>query len=699
LKKQPGIPGETMTAASTGAKRYPHLLEPLDLGFVKLRNRALMGSMHTGLEEAKNGFDRLARFYADRARGGVGLIVTGGIGPNEEGAVFQHAAKMNTPEEAEQHRVITDAVHEADGKICMQILHAGRYAYHPGLVAPSAIQAPINPMKPRALDEDGIEKQIADYVSCAALAQQAGYDGVEIMGSEGYFINQFIVKHTNDRTDRWGGSYENRIRLPIEIVRRVRERVGEKFILIYRLSMLDLIEDGSTWEEVVQLAKEIEKAGATIINTGIGWHEARVPTIATSVPRGAFSKVTGRLKDEVSIPLVTTNRINMPEVAEKILAEGDADMVSMARPFLADAELVQKAIEDRAQEINTCIGCNQACLDHTFSGKLTSCLVNPRACHETELNYVKTAEPRKIAVVGAGPAGLAFASVAAERGHSVTLFDDGKEIGGQFNVAKLIPGKEEFYETLRYYKVMLDKYGVDVRLNNRVSADDLKAGGFDHVVLASGVKPRTPDIEGIDHPKVIGYLDALLQRKPVGQKVAVIGAGGIGFDVSEFIVHKGTSAALDSAHFMREWGVDLTVEHRGGIKGMTPEMPEPAREVYLLQRKTSKVGKDLGKTTGWIHRTSLKHRQVQMVPGVAYRKIDDEGLHVTITPKGAEQGEDRVLPVDTIIVCAGQDPLRELQANLEQAGVNVHLIGGADVAAELDAKRAIDQGSRLAAAL
>jgi len=688
-----------MTAASTGAKRYPHLLEPLDLGFVKLRNRALMGSMHTGLEEAKNGFDRLARFYADRARGGVGLIVTGGIGPNEEGAVFQHAAKMNTPEEAEQHRVITDAVHEADGKICMQILHAGRYAYHPDLVAPSAIQAPINPMKPRALDEDGIEKQIADYVSCAALAQQAGYDGVEIMGSEGYFINQFIVKHTNDRTDRWGGSYENRIRLPIEIVRRVRERVGEKFILIYRLSMLDLIEDGSTWEEVVQLAKEIEKAGATIINTGIGWHEARVPTIATSVPRGAFSKVTGRLKDEVSIPLVTTNRINMPEVAEKILAEGDADMVSMARPFLADAELVQKAIEDRAQEINTCIGCNQACLDHTFSGKLTSCLVNPRACHETELNYVKTAEPRKIAVVGAGPAGLAFASVAAERGHSVTLFDDGKEIGGQFNVAKLIPGKEEFYETLRYYKVMLDKYGVDVRLNNRVSADDLKAGGFDHVVLASGVKPRTPDIEGIDHPKVIGYLDALLERKPVGQRVAVIGAGGIGFDVSEFIVHKGTSAALDSAHFMREWGVDLTVEHRGGIKGMTPEMPEPAREVYLLQRKTSKVGKDLGKTTGWIHRTSLKHRQVQMVPGVAYRKIDDEGLHVTITPKGAEQGEDRVLPVDTIIVCAGQDPLRELQANLEQAGVNVHLIGGADVAAELDAKRAIDQGSRLAAAL
>jgi 2,4-dienoyl-CoA reductase (NADPH2) len=655
--------------------------------------------MHTGLEEAKNGFDRLARFYADRARGGVGLIVTGGIGPNEEGAVFQHAAKMSTPEEAEKHKVITQAVHEADGRICMQILHAGRYAYHPGLVAPSAIQAPINPLKPKALDEEGIEKQINDYVNCAELAQQAGYDGVEIMGSEGYFINQFIVKHTNDRSDRWGGSYENRIRLPIEIVRRVRERVGEKFILIYRLSMLDLIEDGSTWEEVVQLAKAIEKAGATIINTGIGWHEARVPTIATSVPRGAFTKVTRRLKDEVSIPLVTTNRINMPDVAEKILAEGDADMVSMARPFLADAELVKKAAEDRSQEINTCIGCNQACLDHTFSGKLTSCLVNPRACHETELNYVRTAEPAKIAVVGGGPAGLAFATVAAERGHAVTLFDDGKEIGGQFNLAKRIPGKEEFYETLRYYRVMLDKYGVDIRLNNRVNAEDLKAGGFDHVVLATGVKPRTPDIEGIDHPKVISYLDALLERKPVGQKVAVIGAGGIGFDVSEFIVHKGTSAALDPEHFMREWGVDLTVQHRGGIKGMTPEMPEPAREVYLLQRKTSKVGKNLGKTTGWIHRTSLKHRQVQMVPGVSYRKIDDEGLHVTITPKDAEQGEDRILPVDTVIVCAGQDPLRELQQDLEDAGVKVHLIGGADVAAELDAKRAIDQGSRLAAEL
>ncbi|SFM14619.1 oxidoreductase [Marinobacter zhejiangensis] len=680
-----------------GLAKYPNLLKPLDLGFTSLRNRVLMGSMHTNLEEAKHGFERLAAFYAERARGGVGLIVTGGIGPNAEGCVFKGSAKLDTEAESDEHKLVTQAVHEAGGKICMQILHAGRYAYSPELVAPSAIQAPINPFTPNELDEAGVEKQIQDYVNCAALAQRAGYDGVEIMGSEGYFINQFIVSHTNHRTDQWGGSYENRIRLPLEIVRRVREQVGEEFIIIYRLSMLDLIEDGSTWEEVVQLAKGIEKAGATIINTGIGWHEARVPTIATSVPRAAFTEVTARLRSEVNVPLVTTNRINMPDVAEKVLAEGHADMVSMARPFLADADLVIKAEEDRAEEINTCIGCNQACLDHTFEGKLTSCLVNPRACHETELAYVKTAKPKAIAVVGAGPAGLAFATVAAERGHKVTLFDAGSEVGGQFNIAKRIPGKEEFYETLRYFRVMLDKHGVDVRLNTRVSVEDLVAGGYDEVVLATGIMPRLPNIEGIDHPKVMGYLDAILGRKPVGRKVAVIGAGGIGFDVSEFIVHQGESPSLNAEHFMKEWGVDLTVGHRGGVRGVTPELPEAAREVFLLQRKTSKVGQNLGKTTGWIHRTSLKNRNVQMVPGVTYRKIDDQGLHVTITPKGAEQGEDRVLDVDSIIVCAGQDPLRELQKGLEDTGASVHLIGGADVAAELDAKRAINQGSRLAA--
>ncbi|MFE8071916.1 NADPH-dependent 2,4-dienoyl-CoA reductase [Marinobacteraceae bacterium S3BR75-40.1] len=682
-----------MAANTATENRYPHLLKPLDLGFTTLRNRVLMGSMHTGLEETKNGFEKMAAFYAERARGGVGLIVTGGIAPNKQGVVMQGASRMDSEEEAGHHKVVTQAVHEAGGKICMQILHAGRYAYTPDLVAPSAVQAPINPFKPRELSDEEIEGQIDDFARCAALAKQAGYDGVEIMGSEGYFINQFIVSRVNKRTDRWGGSYENRIRLPLEIVRRVREAAGDDFIIIYRLSMIDLVEDGSTWDEVVHLAKEIEKAGATIINTGIGWHEARVPTIATMVPRGAFTKVTKRLMGEVSIPLVTTNRINMPDVAEKVLAEGDADMVSMARPFLADADLVAKAEEGREAEINTCIGCNQACLDHTFQAKLTSCLVNPRACHETELNYLPAKERKKIAVIGAGPAGLAFSSVAAERGHEVTLFDAGSEVGGQFNVAKLIPGKEEFYETLRYFQTMLDKHGVDVRLNTRVSADDLAGKGYDHIILATGVSPRTPEIPGIDHPKVVGYLDALQQRKPVGRKVAVMGAGGIGFDVSEFLTHEGPSPSLDTEHFMEEWGVDLTVEHRGGIEGVEAKKPQVPREVYLLQRKTSKVGKNLGKTTGWIHRSSLKMRNVQMVPGVQYTRIDDDGLHVTIND------EPRVLDVDTIVVCAGQEPLRELQAALTQAGENVHLIGGADVAAELDAKRAINQGSRLAAEL
>ncbi|MCF9003051.1 NADPH-dependent 2,4-dienoyl-CoA reductase [Pseudomonas syringae] len=677
------------------AAHYPHLLAPLDLGFTTLRNRTLMGSMHTGLEERPGGFERMATYFAERARGGVGLMVTGGIAPNEEGGVYDGAAKLTNAEEADRHRIVTRAVHEAGGKICLQILHAGRYAYSRKQVAPSAIQAPINPFTPRELDEEGIEKQIADFVTCSTLARSAGYDGVEIMGSEGYFINQFLAAHTNHRTDRWGGSYENRMRLAVEIVRRVREAVGAQFIIIFRLSMLDLVEGGSSWEEIVELAKAVEQAGATLINTGIGWHEARIPTIATKVPRAAFSKVTAKLRGSVNIPLITTNRINTPEVAERILSEGDADMVSMARPFLADPEFVNKAAAGHAERINTCIGCNQACLDHTFGGKLTSCLVNPRACHETELNYLPTLQIRKIAVVGAGPAGLAAATVAAQRGHEVTLFDSASEIGGQFNIAKRVPGKEEFAETLRYFRNKVQETGVQLRLGNRVKVADLLGAGFDEVILATGIAPRTPAIPGIDNPMVLSYLDVILQRKPVGRRVAVIGAGGIGFDVSEFLVHQGVATSLDREAFWKEWGIDTTLQARGGVAGVKPEVHAPARQVFLLQRKSSKVGDGLGKTTGWIHRTGLKNKQVQMLNAVQYLKIDDAGLHIRI----GEDGEEKLLAVDNVVICAGQDPLRELYDDLLNAGQSVHLIGGADVAAELDAKRAIDQGSRLAATL
>ena len=676
------------------ASHYPHLMAPLDLGFTTLRNRSLMGSMHTGLEEKPGGFERMAAYFAERAKGGVGLMVTGGIAPNDEGGVYSGAAKLSTAEEAEKHLVVTRAVHDAGGKICLQILHAGRYAYSPRQVAPSAIKAPINPFTPKELDEEGIEKQISDFVTCARLAQSAGYDGVEIMGSEGYFINQFLAAHTNHRTDRWGGCYENRMRLAVEIVRRVREAVGPNFIIIYRLSMLDLVAEGSVWSEIVQLAKAVEQAGATLINTGIGWHEARIPTIATKVPRGAFSKVTAKLRGSVNVPLITTNRINTPEIAEQILADGDADIVSMARPFLADPEFVNKAAAGRSDEINTCIGCNQACLDHTFGGKLTSCLVNPRACHETELNYLPTIAVKKIAVVGAGPAGLSAATVAAERGHQVTLFDSASEIGGQFNVAKRVPGKEEFFETLRYFGRKLQTTGVEVCLNTRVDVAQLLAGGFDEIILATGIAPRTPAIPGIDNPKVLSYLDVILQRKPVGARVAVIGAGGIGFDVSEFLVQQGVATSLDREAFWKEWGIDTRLEARGGVAGIKPEVHAPARQVFLLQRKASKVGDGLGKTTGWIHRTGLKNKQVQMLNSVEYLSIDNDGLHIRIG-----EGEPQVLPVDNIVICAGQDPLRELQDGLIAAGQNVHLIGGADVAAELDAKRAINQGSCLAAQL
>ncbi len=669
---------------------YPHMLAPLDLGFTTLKNRVLMGSMHTGLEEVADGHERMAAYFGERAKGGVGLIVTGGIGPNSEGGTHPNTKKLVTDEDIAGHKQITDAVHEHDGKICMQILHTGRYAYSPDQVAPSAIKSPINPFTPRALTDEEIFKQIDDFVFTSVQAQKAGYDGVEIMGSEGYFLNQFIAARTNQRDDDWGGSYENRIRLPIEVVRRIREAVGEHFIIIFRLSMLDLVDGGSTAEEVIQLGKAVEQAGATIINTGIGWHEAQIPTIATKVPRAAFTWVTARFRKELSVPVITSNRINTPEVAEEVLARGDADMVSMARPFLADPDFVIKAQENRSDEINTCIGCNQACLDHVFGGVMTSCLVNPRACHETELHIVATNEAKKIAVVGAGPAGLSAATTAASRGHQVTLFDGASEIGGQFNIAKQIPGKEEFYETLRYYGKQIEITGVNLQLNTRVTADELNNGGFDEVIIATGISPRMPAIEGIGHPKVLNYLDVIGDKKPVGQKVAIIGAGGIGFDTAEYITHSGEATSQNIPAFMKEWGIDMTFGSRSGIEGITAQ-PEPSpREVYLLQRKTTRVGKGLGKTTGWIHRAGLAMKGVRMMPGCDYSHIDDQGLHITV-------GDDpQILDVDTIIVCAGQDPLRELVDGLD---LPHHLIGGADEAGELDAKRAINQGTRLAAAM
>ncbi|MET7482312.1 NADPH-dependent 2,4-dienoyl-CoA reductase [Streptomyces sp. NPDC005538] len=669
--------------------RYPHLLNPLDLGFTTLPNRVLMGSMHVGLEEAERGFERMAEFYAARARGGVGLIVTGGIAPNEAGRPYEGGAKLTTDAEAAQHTAITAAVHREGGRIAMQILHFGRYAYHQDLVAPSPLQAPISPFPPRALTDAEVEQTIEDYARAARLARQAGYDGVEIMGSEGYLINEFIAAQTNHRDDRWGGSYENRMRFPVEIVRRVREAVGEDFIIVYRLSMLDLVPGGSTLDEVIRLAKAVEAAGATIINTGIGWHEARIPTIATSVPRGAYTWVTKKLMGAVSVPLVTTNRINTPELAEQLLADGHADMVSMARPMLADPDFVAKAAAGRSDAINTCIGCNQACLDHTFSGKITSCLVNPRACHETELVLAPTRLRKRVAVVGAGPAGLACVVSAAERGHQVTLYDAAAEIGGQLNVARQVPGKQEFDETLRYFRTRLAEHEVDVRLNTPVTAADLD--DYDEVVVATGVTPRTPDIPGVDHPSVVGYLDVLRDRVPVGDRVAILGAGGIGFDVAEFLTDGGDKASEDPAAYFRAWGVDMDYAAPGGLAA--PERPAPPRSVHLLQRKATKVGAGLGKTTGWIHRTELKHRGVTMVPGVQYDLIDDAGLHVTV------DGTSTILEVDTVVLCTGQDPRRDLYDELTAAGRSVHLIGGADVAAELDAKRAIKQGTEVAAAL
>jgi len=672
---------------------YPHLFQPLDLGFTTLKNRVLMGSMHTGLEELGD-WNRVAAYYAERARGGVALAVTGGIAPNVEGAVLPGACGLFSDKDIENHRHVTTRVHQEGGKIAMQILHAGRYAYSPKAVAPSAIKSPISPFPPAELNAEGIEKQIRDIVTAATRARHAGYDGVEIMGSEGYFLNQFLVTHTNKRTDEWGGCYENRMRLPVEVVRRVREAVGTDFIIIYRLSMIDLVPDGSTWKEVVQLAKAVEAAGATIINTGIGWHEARIPTIATSVPRRAFAWVTQKLMGEVTIPIVASNRINTPEVAESVLADGCSDMVSMARPFLADPNFVIKAEQGRADEIAPCIACNQACLDHTFAMKLTSCLVNPRACSETELNYPATDAPKSIAVVGAGPAGLSAATIAGGRGHKVTLFDKSNELGGQLNLAKQIPGKEEFWGLVDYFKRQVELCDIEVRLNTEATVENLK--GFDEVIIATGVLPRNPDIKGQDATNVHSYINVLNGTANIGRSVAVIGAGGIGFDVAEFLVSGDDSPTEHLDAWKREWGVGSPDQTRGGLAPGGPQAEAPKRQVYLLQRKAQKLGKGLGKTTGWIHRALLKMQHVDMIGGVNYEEISDMGLHISY---GEAHENPRILEVDNIVLCAGQVPLRDLYDQLSAQGITAHIIGGADVATELDAKRAIEQGSRLAATL
>ncbi|WP_424942510.1 FAD-dependent oxidoreductase [Aliiroseovarius crassostreae] len=672
---------------------YPNLLAPLDLGFTTLRNRVLMGSMHTGLEE-RGDWNRVAEFYAARARGGAGLIVTGGMSPNAEGGVFPGAAGLFSDEDIANHKSVTDRVHEEGGKIAMQILHAGRYAYGPDCVSASPIKSPISPFPPKELDEEGIQKQITDFATAAARAKQAGYDGVEVMGSEGYFLNQFLVTHTNKREDRWGGSYENRMRLPIEVVKAVRAAVGPDFIVIYRLSMIDLVPNGSSFDEVVQLAKEIEKAGATIINTGIGWHEARIPTIATSVPRAAFTWVTKKLMGQVSVPIITSNRINTPDVGEEVLAGGAADMVSMARPFLADPDFVAKAAAGEADRIAPCIGCNQACLDHTFGGKISTCLVNPRACYETELRYDMTDTPKSIAIVGAGPAGLSTALVADERGHDVTLFDRAHEVGGQLNMAKKIPGKEEFIGLVDWYKRMVDLSDIDLQLGKEVTAEDL--AGFDEVIIATGVTPRDPGIAGQEDAKVLSYIDVLRDGADVGDRVAIIGAGGIGFDVAEFLTQAGESPTENLDEWLAEWGVTDPADARGGLAPEGPKPEAPARQVTLMQRKAQALGKGLGKTTGWIHRATLKMKGVEMLGGVNYERITEDGLMVS---SGEARENPRVVEVDNVILCAGQISNRTLADQLAEKGITAHVIGGADVAAELDAKRAIDQGSRLAASL